>query len=134
MQVPNLSLLSFEERQRILERAQTEKVCGTFLVRLSGEMVTPEKPLTPKERLGIRQLGLAALSAGALAVATGCVSPQQTTLATPTTEAATTPTAQNPASTVDNPKTEEETIILMIGLIICEKPAPVRPKLPNGKW
>lgn len=132
MQVPNLSLVSSEEREAILKRALTEKVCGSFLVRLSGEIVTPEKPLTPKEQFGIRQLGVAALSAGALAMASGCVSAKQGVIPQPSAD----PAVVNSASitSASDSKPEEEAIVLFVGLITCEKPTPVRPKLPNGKW
>lgn len=72
--IHNLSALASEERAKLLQRAQTEKICGAYLVRLSGELVTTEAPLSSLEVRGIRQVGLAALSAGALALAAGCVS------------------------------------------------------------
>lgn len=132
MQVPNLSLLSVDEREAILRRAESEKVCGSFLVRLSGELVSPENPLTHKEQLGIKQLGVAALSAGVLAVAAGCVSPKQAVLPQSPTEPVA--ASSTPAPATSGSKAEEETIVLFVGLITCDKPAPVRPKLPNGKW
>lgn len=73
--VANLSLLTPAERKALLERAREERICGTYYLRLSGEMVTPEAPLTPNERGRIRQFGAAALSAAALTLATGCVAP-----------------------------------------------------------
>src|SRR3954470_6392979 len=76
--VANLSLLSSAERSALLARARTEQVCGSYLVRLSGEMVTPEAPLSPAAQLGVKQFGVATLSAAALAIAAGCMSPQAT--------------------------------------------------------
>ena len=72
--IHNLSSLTLDQRAAILQRAQVEKICGSYFVRLSGELVTPESPLSPREVRGIRQVGIAALSAGALALAAGCVS------------------------------------------------------------
>lgn len=71
--VTNLSLLSTAERAALLERAKTERICGSYFLRLSGEMVTPAAPLSDRERLGVRQLGVAVLSAAAMALASGCV-------------------------------------------------------------
>ena len=72
--VTNLSALSADARAALLAKAGKERLCVSFYVRLSGEYVTPEAPLTADERSKIRQLGVAALSAGALALAAGCVS------------------------------------------------------------
>jgi len=78
--VRNLSLMSDAERAELQQLARTERICGTYYVRLSGEMVTPDAPLTRTERSRMRQFGVATLSAGALALATGCVtSPNQQT-------------------------------------------------------
>src|SRR3954470_14511740 len=76
--VSNLSLLSAAERAALLARARTEQVCGSYLVRLSGEMVTPEAPLSAAEKFGVKQFGVAALSAAALAIAAGCTSSRAT--------------------------------------------------------
>jgi hypothetical protein len=72
--VNNLSAISQVEREALLAKAGTERLCVSFYRRLSGEYVTAESPLTSEERSNIRQLGVAALSAGALALAAGCVS------------------------------------------------------------
>ena len=72
--VTNLSALSADARAALLAKAGKERLCVSFYLRLSGEYVTPEAPLTADERSRIRQLGVAALSAGALALAAGCVS------------------------------------------------------------
>ncbi len=87
--VHNLSALNDHQRAELIARARTEKICGTYQLRLNGELVTPEKPLTPREHLNLKQVGLAALSAGALALAAGCVSkpipPAPQVMATPAT-------------------------------------------------
>jgi len=75
--VANLSLLSAEERAALLARARDQSVCGSYFVRLSGELVTPERPLSFAESRSLRQFGIATLSAAALAVASGCVSQPQ---------------------------------------------------------
>jgi hypothetical protein len=72
--IHNLSSLTLNQRAAILRRAQVEKICGSYFVRLSGELVTPESPLSPREIRGIRQVGIAILSASALALVAGCVS------------------------------------------------------------
>jgi len=71
--ITNLSELSEEARVAFLAKSGAERACVTYYQRLSGEFVTPEAPLTYEERGKIKQLGLAALSAGALALAAGCV-------------------------------------------------------------
>lgn len=77
--VTNLSELDETARREFLARPGNENVCITYYRRLSGEFVTPESPLTPQERSGIKQLGLAALSAGALALAAGCMAKPELT-------------------------------------------------------
>jgi len=75
--ITNLSELDEKARLALLANAGGEKICITYYRRLSGEFVTPESPLTPEERAGIKQLGVAALSAGALALAAGCMATNQ---------------------------------------------------------
>jgi hypothetical protein len=70
--VTNLSELSTAERAAVFARAGKERLCGSFYRRMSGEYVTPDAPLTAEERSKIKQLGVAVLSAGALALAAGC--------------------------------------------------------------
>jgi len=123
--VRNLSLMSAVERAEILRRLKTERVCGSYLMRLSVEMVTPAAPLTRSEWSRVRQFGAAALSAGALALATGCVAPAPAN--TPTvTEAP----MQRPATTVSASTTEknpvalelnkdEEEVVLLTGFFIA---------------
>jgi hypothetical protein len=77
--IPNLSLMSAADRAALGEELKTERVCGSFSMRLTGEMVTPERPLTVPEKNRVRQFGVAALSASALAMATGCMAPHATT-------------------------------------------------------
>ena len=72
--IVNFSTLTEAARRELLERAGPEKLCVTYYRRLSGEYVTPESPLTREERSRIKQLGVATLSAGALALAAGCMS------------------------------------------------------------
>jgi hypothetical protein len=90
--VVNFSELTAEARLKFLEDRGGEKLCATYYRRLSGEYVTPENPLTPEERSRVKQLGLATLSAGALALAAGCMSTpaseKPTTLTPPPSTAA----------------------------------------------
>jgi hypothetical protein len=71
--VTNLSEMSEEDRKAFLAKSGGERRCVTYYRRMSGEFVTPKAPLSPEERSRVMQLGLAALSAGALAMAAGCV-------------------------------------------------------------
>lgn len=84
--VTNLSELNQTEREALLARVGTERLCVSYYRRLTGEDVTPEAPLTGEERSRIKQVGVAVLSAGALALAAGCTTspvPQKSTLAKP---------------------------------------------------
>lgn len=110
--VTNLSAMSTAEREALLARASEERVCVSFYRRLSGEYVTPEAPLTSEERSKIRQLGVAALSAGALALAAGCTS------APPPQPAHATAQQQKQAA----PAAGEETVVLQaFGVIAVPK-------------
>ena len=117
--VSNLSAMGATERAALLAKTGRERVCASFYIRLSGEYVTPENPLTPDERSRIRQLGVAALSAGALALAAGCVSPsEQAKLATPPDDA-------RPMTAANTPKDEEVLVLQAFG-IVCDPSPPKR--------
>jgi hypothetical protein len=92
--IVNFSELTEAERLNILENRGPGKLCVTYHRRLSGEYVTPENPLTAIERSHIGQLGVAALSAGALALAVGC---------TTTGEPPKTHISLSPAATTQSP-------------------------------
>ncbi len=114
--IHNLSALTPEQRAAILKRAKTETICGSYFVRLSGELVTPESALSLREVRGIRQVGIAALSASALALAAGCVSHPP--------EKKTEPSPQAPEHRGAAAKPEEkEEIIQLVGFIITEDEA-----------
>ena len=72
--VTNLSELDDEARAAFLATAAEKGICVTYYLRLSGQFITPGNPLKGDERSKLKQLGVVALSAGALALATGCVS------------------------------------------------------------
>lgn len=114
--VSNLSTMSATERAALMAKIGRERVCASFYVRLSGEYITPEKPLTPEERSKIRQLGVAALSAGALALAAGCVAPSEQAKLSPPAEA-------TPQVTETAPATDEDVLVLQAFGIIAE-PSP----------
>jgi hypothetical protein len=120
-------MLGADERRKVLERARTERVCGSYLVRLSGELVTPETPLSPSERRSVKQFGLAALSVSALAIAAGCVTPVVQPAPTPLPSPPPQPTAA-----IANAAKEEE-IILLSGFLICENPKLPKKQGPKGK-
>ena len=65
--VTNLSLLTEAQREALLaqERANPGSVCVAYYQRLSGEFVTPEKPLTRSEGRRVVQIG------GTVAMAAG---------------------------------------------------------------
>ena len=123
--VTNLSLLSAAERAALVERAKTERICGTYYLRLSGEMVTPDAPLTSRERQGIKQVGVALLSAAAMAIASGCVSTAapKNILAPPQVATATIEKSEPEAAPVcpSSPKAtdrkDDEQIVLMVGMM-----------------
>ena len=125
--VHNLSLLGRAEREALLARAGQERVCGTYYLRLSGGMVTPDRPLSERERRNLKQLGAAALSAGALALAAGCVTPPPAVEPTsPPTSALQRPAEVKPASpakTAEAKPEEEEVIILMGFMVLPDQPA-----------
>jgi hypothetical protein len=81
--IVNFSELTEAERLEILDKRGPGKLCITYYRRHSGEYVTPENPLTSEERSRIKQIGVAALSAGAMALAAGCMS-NSTPPSTPT--------------------------------------------------
>jgi hypothetical protein len=123
--VSNLSLLSAVERAALIARAREERVCGSYFVRLSGEMVTPERPLTIDERSGVKQFGVALLSAAALAVATGCVtqSEKKSGVTSAYSEVADRQKQTDSAAVDVSDKRlearDDEEIILLTGFIVC---------------
>ena len=115
--VTNLSALSADARAALLLKIGKERLCVSYYQRLSGEYVTPEAPLTTEERSKIRQLGLAALSAGALALAAGC-----TSTSTPAKPPAPSEVKTNEAQAKASPN--EEVIVLQVFGIVCDTPPP----------
>ena len=71
--VVNLSLLTATERADLLARTPPDQLCVSYYRRLNGEFVSAEQPLTPAESRSAVQLGVAALSLGALAFAAECL-------------------------------------------------------------
>ncbi len=122
--VRNLSLMSAVERAELKQRAQTERICGTYYVRLSGEMVTPDAPLTRSEWSRVKQFGVAALSAGAMALAAGCVStPAKQTSVSPSAlqavvEQSSAPADEPPAAVAEKKSEKEEEVIQLTGFIV----------------
>lgn len=124
--IPNLSLMSAADRAALGEKLKTGRVCGSFYMRLSSGMVTPERPLTMREKNRVRQFGLAALSASALAVATGCVAPNAIT-------AQATPKVANALSSESASSSDEEEIVLFVGLFNHYYPSPPEVRGPPSK-
>ncbi len=113
--VTNLSELSADARHALLSKVGKERLCVSFYRRLSGEFVTPEAPLTSEERSRIRQIGVAALSAGALALAAGCAA-----VPGPSKEDALKETPRQKAQAKASPN--EDTIVLQAFGIVCDTP------------
>jgi hypothetical protein len=113
LHVTNLSELGKEERAILLKRAETESLCVSYYRRLSGEYVTPDAPLTQEERSKIRQYGVAALSAGALALAAGCASVVPV-------QKETVPPQQSVGSATE--KTDDDVIVLQAFGMMCVEP------------
>ena len=114
--VSNLSTMDASARAALLARVGRERVCASFYVRLSGEYVTPEKPLTSEERSKIRQLGVVALSAGALALAAGCVSPSE--------QGKLNPPAQTTPRAAESPPAADEDVLVLQAFGILVEPSP----------
>src|SRR5258708_32886468 len=112
--ISNLSVMNAPARAALLEKARTERVCATYYVRLSGEMVTPENPLSTEEKSRVRQLGLAALSAGARALAAGCVS------ASAPNQLKTTPPAQQQITKAQE-KNDDAMVLMPLRTILAER-------------
>jgi hypothetical protein len=134
--VQNLSLLTRDERLSLLERARTERICGAYFVRISGEMVTPERPLTSREHAGLRQLTANALATGVLALAAGCASPSSRDANTmPPAVPATAQSEANDVPQMDNSTRDEDTLVLVaMGMIICEPPKPPTNAPPSKRY
>jgi hypothetical protein len=114
--VTNISELSAEAREALLAAAGEKRLCVTYYRRLSGEFVTPEAPLTNGERKRVKQVGLAALSLGALALAAGCASQPVHSVANPKNESQ----KEAPATVTS----QDETVIQLTGFVVA--PAPKR--------
>ncbi len=71
--VVNLSLLTATERADLLALTPPDQLCVSYYRRLNGEFVSAEQPLTPAESRSTVQLGVAALSLGALVLAAECL-------------------------------------------------------------
>ena len=108
--VTNLSEMSAAAREALLATAGEERLCVTYYRRLSGEFVTPEAPLTNEERKRVKQVGLAALSLGALALAAGCASLPVQPVAKPKDES-----KQEAPATITS---DEEQVILLTGFAV----------------
>lgn len=135
--ISNISLLSHEERVALLERAKATQVCGSYYVRLSGELVTQDNPLSERERGKVRQFGVTALSAAAFAIAAGCVSPgPKTQNLHPIPATAGIQPEKNPEAKKAEPnesaKADDE-IVLLTGFIVCRPPPSAKVHGPHSK-
>ena len=122
--IPNLSLLSRNEREAILEKAESGTVCAAFYRRLSGELVTVEDERKTDLTGKIRQVGVAVVAVSALGFSTGCVSRDKP-------KPAETPQKVEATVQPEKPK-EEETIEFFMGIICPFKPSP-KSIGPSGK-
>jgi hypothetical protein len=67
--VVNVSFLTESQRAALLENPPPGGLCVAYYRRLSGEMVSAERPLTPAEASALTPYGIAALSFGVAALA-----------------------------------------------------------------
>lgn len=65
--VQNLSLMTRSEREALLQRAKTERVCGTYSQDLEGNLVTARS--SRELALKLRTIQIAAATSGGLALA-----------------------------------------------------------------
>lgn len=107
-------------------------------MRLSGELVTPERPLSEREGNRIAQFGVATLSAAALAIASGCVTPKAKidgpvpATAMPPANADGANGAQKSGSGTKAVASDDE-IVLLTGFIVCDPPKPTKMHGPHAK-
>ena len=116
--VHNVSLLSIKERTALLTRAKTEWICGAYHVRLNGELVTPDHPLTKRERRHIVPVTATLATAAGLAFAPGCTTPPAATPA---------PVAETQPVTTYADEDEGVIVLLAFGMISCEPEAHAGP-------
>lgn len=109
--VHNISLLSTEQRAALLARAKTERICGAYHARLNGELVTPEHPLTARERRHIVPVTAALATAAGLAFAPGCTTPPAATPA---------PMTETQPVTASADEDEGVIVLLAFGMLTCE--------------
>lgn len=133
--IPNISLLARPERLALLERAKVEQLCGSYYVRLSGELVTSDSPLSERERGKIKQFGAAALSATALAIAAGCVGPKAENSQLPPVGASIHPEVKRDAKNTESKvgDTAEGDVVLLAGFIVCQPPQLPKAHGPHAK-
>lgn len=117
MHVHDLSALAAEERAALVQNS-TGRLCVGYQQRLTGEFVTPDSPLTARERQNLRQIGTVALAGAALILAGGCVANQSTIQPPPPAPLADT-TSEVPATS----EGDEPIVLSAFGLMVAE-PAP----------
>ena len=98
-------------------------------------MVTPDQPLTPQERKGIKQLTATALSAGVLALAAGCTTPPDRSASDHRPAAsAMTKSGESAGQPTIEPKDEDQVVLLAMGIIVCEPPKPPKNAPPSKRF
>ena len=109
--VVNISLMTEEARAALLAAAKPGELCVAYYKRLNGECVSAENPLKPSELSRLRQYGVAAISAGALALAACAPAPE----------------ADEPAKEIARPEAVEAPVkegppTMILGVPICTPP------------
>jgi len=123
LHVHNLSVLTADERASLRRNTQG-RLCVTYQRRLNGAYVTPDQPLTAREKSNLRQVGAVALSAAALALATGCVSQPESVIPSLPPVVATPSSATPPPATTPAPpgasaaSADDEEVIVLSGFFI----------------
>ena len=107
--VVNLSTMTEPERLALLAHSRPEDLCVAYYRRLQGGAVSAEDPLRESERAGVKQYGVAALSAAALVIVAAFAADKLA-------EKAAAPPANE--LTAQQSEKDNQTVMIM-GMIVC---------------
>jgi len=123
--IPNLSLLTSDQREALIERAKGESICAAFLTHLNGELATLET-LSHRPFWRVVQRGIASAALGTLVVSGGC--------ATLHREQSAGIGGHSNAVAQSAPSTpEDENIVLIAFGMMCAPSNPIQQSKPSGK-
>jgi hypothetical protein len=123
-EIPNISLLTSEQREALLERAQGESFCAAFLTHLNGELATLET-LSHRPLWRVVQKGIASAALGTLVVSGGCATLHREE--SPRIDGHSNAAVQSSPS-----KSEEEHIVLIAFGMMCGPSKPIQQSKPSG--